>query len=452
MAVLLAAADTYVVVVALPSIMSGVGVGLDRLQRATPIISGFLLGYVAVLPLIGRLADLAGTDPVFAGCLAAFGVGSVVTATAHALPVVIAGRALQGLGGGGLVPVTLAMVAARWPPDARGLPLGIVGAVQELGSVDRPPVRRRHRGRGVVAGHLLDQRAGDGGARGRVLAHSMAAVSIGLVPAGRGRPSRRAPPSRRGPPSDVVGRLGAAVPTWSARSCWPWPPRLCSSGSTPRRAWPTAPTSEGPGPGGPRGPGRRSPLRSCWWPPAALVAFLGWERLAPKGFRVLVPIDRVWSVLAQADLPGALILAAALGCGGGAVFHRRPEQGGGGLQRARPRPGPGRPHGVVLVARAPGEGPADRSRGVRGPPGVGRAGRQPGGRSGPGGGVGRRPALRPLHGRPVLGGVGGAGPVAIPRGRSHRCRRRRAAVPPADAGARGRRRRAWAWRRRRSCS
>jgi MFS family permease len=119
MAVLLAAADTYVVVVALPSIMSGVGVGLDRLQRATPIISGFLLGYVAVLPLIGRLADLAGTDPVFAGCLAAFGVGSVVTATAHALPVVIAGRALQGLGGGGLVPVTLAMVAARWPPDAR---------------------------------------------------------------------------------------------------------------------------------------------------------------------------------------------------------------------------------------------------------------------------------------------------------------------------------------------
>ena len=138
MAVLLAAADTYVVVVALPSIMSGVGVGLDRLQRATPIISGFLLGYTAVLPLIGRLADLAGTDSVFAGCLAAFAAGSVVTATAHALPVVIVGRALQGLGGGGLVPVTLAMVAARWPPDARGLPLGIVGAIQELGSVIGP--------------------------------------------------------------------------------------------------------------------------------------------------------------------------------------------------------------------------------------------------------------------------------------------------------------------------
>ena len=39
--------------------MRGVGVGIDSLQRATPIVSGFLLGYVAVLPLVGRLADLA---------------------------------------------------------------------------------------------------------------------------------------------------------------------------------------------------------------------------------------------------------------------------------------------------------------------------------------------------------------------------------------------------------
>src|SRR5947209_13784398 len=118
--VLLAAADTYVVVVVLPNIMNGVGLGIDRLQRATPIISGFLLGYTAVLPLIGRIADLAGTAPTFAGCLAAFGAGSLLTATAHSLPVVVLGRGIQGVGGGGLVPVTLAMVASRWPPDERG--------------------------------------------------------------------------------------------------------------------------------------------------------------------------------------------------------------------------------------------------------------------------------------------------------------------------------------------
>ena len=63
-AVSLAAADTYVVVLALTDMMRGVGVGIDSLQRATPIISGFLLGYVAVLPLIGRVADLVNRQRV----------------------------------------------------------------------------------------------------------------------------------------------------------------------------------------------------------------------------------------------------------------------------------------------------------------------------------------------------------------------------------------------------
>ena len=137
-AVSLAAADTYVVVLALTDMMRGVGVGIDSLQRATPIISGFLLGYVAVLPLIGRLADLVDRQKVLLGCLAVFVVGSAVTALAVELPVLVAGRVIQGVGGGGLVPATLAIVAQLWPADRRGVPLGVVGAVQELGSVLGP--------------------------------------------------------------------------------------------------------------------------------------------------------------------------------------------------------------------------------------------------------------------------------------------------------------------------
>lgn len=137
-AVALAAADTYVIVLALTDMMAGVGVGIESLQRATPIISSFLLGYVAVLPLVGRLADLISRQRVLLGCLAIFVIGSAITALAVDMPVLVAGRLIQGLGGGGLVPATLAIVAQLWPADRRGTPLGVVGAVQEIGSVLGP--------------------------------------------------------------------------------------------------------------------------------------------------------------------------------------------------------------------------------------------------------------------------------------------------------------------------
>ena len=137
-AVAFAAADTYVVVLALPDMMAAAGLSAQELQRAAPIVSGFLLGYVAVLPLVGRIADLRGRLPVLVGSLVAFAVGSLVTAAAYDLPSVVAGRFLQGLGGGGLVPATLALVADLYPPHRRGVPLGVVGAVQEIGSVLGP--------------------------------------------------------------------------------------------------------------------------------------------------------------------------------------------------------------------------------------------------------------------------------------------------------------------------
>jgi MFS family permease len=137
-AVAFAAADTYVVVLALPDMMSGVGLAVDELQRAAPIVSGFLLGYVAVLPLVGRIADLRGRVPVLVASLLVFALGSLVTAAAFDLPTMVTGRFLQGVGGGGLVPATLALVADLYPPERRGVPLGVVGAVQELGSVLGP--------------------------------------------------------------------------------------------------------------------------------------------------------------------------------------------------------------------------------------------------------------------------------------------------------------------------
>jgi MFS family permease len=137
-AVAFAAADTYVVVLALPEMMGATGIPIDQLQRAAPIVSGFLLGYVAMLPLIGRIADLRGRLPVLVAALVVFAAGSLVTALAYDLPSMVTGRFLQGVGGGGLVPATLALVADLYPVERRGVPLGIVSAVQELGSVIGP--------------------------------------------------------------------------------------------------------------------------------------------------------------------------------------------------------------------------------------------------------------------------------------------------------------------------
>lgn len=137
-AVAFAAADTYVVVLALTEMMASVAIPLDQLQRAAPIVSGFLLGYVALLPLIGRIADLRGRLPVLVMALVVFAVGSAVTALAYDLPSMVAGRFLQGVGGGGLVPATLALVADLYPVERRGVPLGVVSAVQEIGSVVGP--------------------------------------------------------------------------------------------------------------------------------------------------------------------------------------------------------------------------------------------------------------------------------------------------------------------------
>jgi MFS family permease len=137
-AVAFAAADTYVVVLALPEMMASVGVPIDELQRAAPIVSGFLLGYIAMLPLIGRIADLRGRVPVLLLALVVFAAGSFITALAYDMPSMVAGRFLQGVGGGGLIPATLALVADLYPVERRAVPLGFVSGVQEFGSVIGP--------------------------------------------------------------------------------------------------------------------------------------------------------------------------------------------------------------------------------------------------------------------------------------------------------------------------
>jgi MFS family permease len=288
-AVLLAAADTYVVVLALPSIMNDVGVGLDRLEEAAPIISGFLLGYVAMLPLLGRLSDIYGRRPVFVGCLLAFAVGSLLTASAAGLPMVVAGRTIQGLGGGGLVPVTLALVADGWPEGRRGLPLGMVGAVQELGSVLGPlygAVIVEHSSWRTIFWINLP------------LAGILAAAFVLTRDA-----DVVAPPVARASRRDVPGALLLLAAAGTGALAAVQPSALASDETWGQLYAPVA--------GGTLA-ALTTPM--CFIALALLVVALLWEWAAPFGVRALLPLRRLPELARGADWTGAVLLGATLAC------------------------------------------------------------------------------------------------------------------------------------------
>ncbi|MFC8370246.1 DHA2 family efflux MFS transporter permease subunit [Streptomyces sp. NPDC057239] len=131
---LLAALDQTIVATALPTIVSELG-GLEHLSW---VVTAYLLASTAATPLWGKLGDQYGRKKLFQTAIVIFLVGSALCGAAQDMPQLIAFRALQGLGGGGLIVLSMAIVGDLVPPRERGRYQGLFGAVFGATSVLGP--------------------------------------------------------------------------------------------------------------------------------------------------------------------------------------------------------------------------------------------------------------------------------------------------------------------------
>src|SRR5579859_3761957 len=185
-AVFVTALDQTVVVTAIKPIMDDLAVPATQVDQAAWIVSGYLLGYVIVMPLMGRVSDMYGRRRIFLLCLTIFGLASLVCALANpsildsfgvslslqhklanaqdqfalwlkplglnpcaadnpgpkcipsGLVWLVPARFIQAIGGGAVVPVAMALAADYFGLQRRGVILGIIGAVTEAGGALGP--------------------------------------------------------------------------------------------------------------------------------------------------------------------------------------------------------------------------------------------------------------------------------------------------------------------------
>ncbi|MFI0087391.1 MDR family MFS transporter [Streptomyces bobili] len=131
---LLAALDQTIVSTALPTIVSDLG-GMEHLSW---VVTAYLLASTAATPLWGKLGDQYGRKRLFQIAIVIFLVGSALCGMAQNMPQLIGFRALQGLGGGGLMVLSMAIVGDIVPPRERGRYQGLFGAVFGATSVLGP--------------------------------------------------------------------------------------------------------------------------------------------------------------------------------------------------------------------------------------------------------------------------------------------------------------------------
>lgn len=139
----MAVLDATIVNVALPKIMSSYGVGIDKIEW---VLTAYLLALAVMLPTSGWLADKFGYKRMYFFGLLLFTVGSLLCGLSANENMLILSRVIQGLGGGMIQPLGMAIITREFPPEKRGVALGF-WAVSAAASVSFGP---------LIGGYLVD--------------------------------------------------------------------------------------------------------------------------------------------------------------------------------------------------------------------------------------------------------------------------------------------------------
>src|SRR3954469_6878667 len=145
---LLASLDQTIVSTALPTIVGDLG-GLEHISW---VVTAYLLSSTIVGPIYGKLGDLYGRKIVLQTAIVIFLIGSALCGLSQNMAELIAFRAVQGLGGGGLIVVTIAVIGDIIPPRERGRYQGFFGAVFGVSTVIGP----------LLGGFFVDNLSGGG--------------------------------------------------------------------------------------------------------------------------------------------------------------------------------------------------------------------------------------------------------------------------------------------------
>jgi len=135
--VFMSALDTAVIAPAIPALRAAFGVDNRQISLFTVI---FILGSMPSTALMANLGDRHGRRAVYLACTGAFALGSLLIAASTSYWTILVGRAIQGIGAGGLMPTASAIIGDAFVPKLRGRVLGLVGATYGLAFVVGPPL------------------------------------------------------------------------------------------------------------------------------------------------------------------------------------------------------------------------------------------------------------------------------------------------------------------------